>query len=64
MSGDEGIGKRITLEVQEGIALLAPRLRSWVCDHLIESRQVKLATKSDGSSIKSLWLVIDNLKKN
>lgn len=64
MSISTGVEKRITLEVEEGLALLAPHLRSWVCDHLIVPRQVELATETDGSSIKSLWLITDHTGKN
>jgi hypothetical protein len=64
MSGSEGVEKLIALEVQEGLTALEPHLRSWICDHLIEPLQVELATETDGSSIKSLWLVTDHVGKN
>jgi hypothetical protein len=64
MSGSVGVEKRIALEVQERLTALEPHLRSWLCDHLIEPRQVELATQADGSSTKSLWLVTDHIGKN
>jgi hypothetical protein len=63
MSGDEGIEKLIALEAQAGLTMLAPHLRSWASNHLIEPCQIKLATNSDGSSIKTLWLVTDHTGK-
>ena len=56
--------ERIQLKVTEGLAVLAPHLQSWLCEHLIEPRQVRLATDAEGNSVKTLWLITDQIGKN
>ena len=54
------IGAKIT----EAAPLLAPHLRSWVDEHLIAPRQVRLALDADGTSFKDVWLVTDHIGVN
>ena len=56
--------ERIQLKVTEGLAVLAPHLQSWLHEHMIEPRQVCLATDAAGNSIKTLWLITDHISKN
>jgi hypothetical protein len=50
--------------VTEGLPGLATHLQSWVQAHLIEPRQVCLATDPDGTSFKGVWLVTDHTGEN
>jgi hypothetical protein len=55
---------RIRAKTSEGVALLAPHLRSWVDEHLISPRQVRLAIDTNGTSFKDLWLVTNHSGAN
>jgi len=55
---------RISSKISESSALLAPHLRSWVDQHLVTPRQVRLATDADGTAFKNLWLVTDHVGTN
>ena len=54
----------LRVSVAEGLPVLAPHLQSWVHAHLIEPRQVRLATDPDGTSFKDLWLVTNRTGEN
>jgi hypothetical protein len=56
--------ERIQIKISEGVASLAPHLRSWVDEHLIAPRQVRFALDANGTSIKDLWLVSDHVGAN
>jgi len=56
--------ERIQLKVTEGLVVLAPHLQSWLHEHLIEPRQVRLATDAEENSVKTLWLITDHIGKN
>lgn len=55
---------RIRAKISEGALLLGPQLRSWVEDHLILPREVRLATDVDGTSFKKFWLITDHVGTN
>ena len=55
---------RIRAKISEGIALLAPHLRSWADEHLIAPRQVRLALDANGTSFRDLWLVTNHVGIN
>ena len=55
--------ERIQLKVTEGLAVPL-HLQSWLREHLIEPRQVRLATDAEGNSVKTLWLITDQIGKN
>lgn len=54
---------RIKSKIAEGLALLKPHLQSWVRDHLIQPRQIRLLTDPDGHSFKDFWLITDHVGK-
>lgn len=56
--------ERIRARISEGVASLAPHLRSWVDEHLIAPRQVRLALDAEGTSFKDLWLVTNHVGAN
>jgi len=64
MTTNQKAPNEIPLAVTEGLALLQPHLQSWVRDHLIEPRAVRLATDPDGSVFKQLWLITDHVGKD
>jgi hypothetical protein len=61
---DREIAERIVLEVQAGLVMLAPHLRSWVEEHLTRPRRVELSTNIDGTSFKTYWLITDHKGKD
>jgi hypothetical protein len=54
----------IRAKISHGAVVLAPHLRSWVDEHLITPRQVRLAIDVDGTSFKTLWLVTNHVGAN
>jgi hypothetical protein len=64
MDENKEIQELITTKVAEGLAVLAPHLQSWVRDHLIEPRQVRLSIDPEGKSFNDFWLVTDHLGTN
>ena len=63
MNGNIEIEGQITLKVAEGLAVLAPHLQSWVHDHLIQPRQIRLSTDPHGNFFRDFWLVTDHVGK-
>ncbi len=61
MNENKEIPKQIKLRVTEAVTVLAPHLRDWVRDHLIEPRRIRFSVDSDGTSFKDLWLVTDHV---
>jgi hypothetical protein len=61
MDENKEITELITAKVAEGLAALAPHLRSWVRDHLISPRQVRLSVDPDGTSFEDFWLITDHV---
>jgi len=64
MTDSDKSPEELRAKVGEGLALLAPHLKSWVDAHLIEPRRVRLAADPDGGSFKHLWLVTDHTGEN
>jgi hypothetical protein len=54
----------INTEVQIGILKLAGPLQEWVREHLIEPREIVLATDPEGKKWRTLWLVTDHISHN
>ena len=53
--------ERIRENISDGVAMLAPHVRSWVDEHLIAPRQTRFALDANGTSFKDLWLVTDHV---
>jgi fatty-acid desaturase len=51
---------RIREKISDTIGSLAPHLRSWVDNHLIAPREVRLSLDPHGQSFKTFWLVTDH----
>ena len=64
MAESKNIPKQIQAKVSDGLTGLAPHLQSWLHEHLIEPRQVQLATDAEGTSFKQLWLITNHVGKN
>lgn len=63
MNRKREIEEQISLKVAEGLALIKPHLRSWLRNHLIQPRQIKLSTDPHGHSFKDFWLITDHAGK-
>ena len=58
------IPDKIKKLVEEDIKQLPPHLQSWVNEHLISPREIKLAIDSGGNEYSEYWLVTDNIGKS
>ena len=56
--------EHIRAKISQGVVVLAPHLRSWVDEHLIVPREVRLAIDANGTSFKNLWLTTDHVGAN
>lgn len=55
------IPEEIKMKVAEGLAVLAPHLRDWLRDHLVDPYQIRFSVDTDGKSFRDLWLVTDHV---
>jgi hypothetical protein len=60
MTGNDKPPEELQAKIAEGLSVLAPHLKSWVNAHLIEPRLARLATDTDGTSFRHLWLVTNH----
>jgi hypothetical protein len=56
--------EQINMKIQETLPSLKPHLHSWVQQHLIQPRKIKLSLDSDGHTSNDFWLITDHNGKD